>query len=477
MQIRDLTGEEIERVYQETAGSILEGFPFVNDFSKIRERVQRGEIIFAGAYQEGDGSQELFGLGAITSSGEIFGIYVREMHRHHGVGTALLDALCRMCQGRFSVMRMNVEAPSHLIPLFQRSGFVCCGSLQEREGRSWVSMERIMPLVAEEPSAKKTSKGTIGVIIGICVVVLILLVIIVLLGGRLLGELGKNQREQAHQNPGYHKQEKYDWEERHTPSLDEAGDSKQTDRSSEDELADIEVYEAPVSYAVRTENYEEKSEETKLSVDFDIEYPQVEGLPSGKDQEVNQILRDAAMSSADLFYLQPAEEVQEFFNSQENLYLASEVDYKVTYIDENLLSVVFTDHYFLGSMYLEYSDLRARIINLETAEQYEIEDLMVSSPELIRRWRMGILDQNPDSYPGKELEDHVYERMLTGEIVDGRYFANLFLDKNGVWIGFTYAFQSDDGQRIERGWTTVPFAWKEFAPYESDHKMWDILKK
>ena len=120
MQIKDLTGEEIERVYQETAGSILEGFPFVNDFSKIREKVQRGEIIFAGAYQEGDGSQELFGLGAITSSGEIFGIYVREMHRHHGVGTALLDALCRMCQGRFFVMRMNVEAPSHLIPLFQR---------------------------------------------------------------------------------------------------------------------------------------------------------------------------------------------------------------------------------------------------------------------------------------------------------------------------------------------------------------------
>ena len=77
MQIRDLTGEEIERVYQETAGSILEGFPFVNDFSKIREKVQRGEIIFAGAYQEGDGSQELFGLGAITSFGEIFGIYVR----------------------------------------------------------------------------------------------------------------------------------------------------------------------------------------------------------------------------------------------------------------------------------------------------------------------------------------------------------------------------------------------------------------
>ena len=57
MQIKDLTGEEIERVYQETAGSILEGFPFVNDFSKIREKVQRGEIIFAGAYQEGDGSR------------------------------------------------------------------------------------------------------------------------------------------------------------------------------------------------------------------------------------------------------------------------------------------------------------------------------------------------------------------------------------------------------------------------------------
>ena len=50
-----------------------------------------------------------------------------------------------------------------------------------------MSFERIMPLVAEEPSAKKTSKGTIGVIIGICVVVLILLIIIVLLGRKTIG--------------------------------------------------------------------------------------------------------------------------------------------------------------------------------------------------------------------------------------------------------------------------------------------------
>ena len=60
-------------------------------------------------------------------------------------GNGFAGCAVQNVSGTFFVMRMNVEAPSHLIPLFQRSGFVCCGSLQEREGRSWASMERIMP--------------------------------------------------------------------------------------------------------------------------------------------------------------------------------------------------------------------------------------------------------------------------------------------------------------------------------------------
>lgn len=61
---------------------------------------------------------------------------------------------------------------------------------------------------------------------------------------------------------------------------------------------DIPAYVASdVSYQMTEENYKEKEAREEATIDYDIDYPQVSGLPSGKDQEVNQILKDAAMAT------------------------------------------------------------------------------------------------------------------------------------------------------------------------------------
>lgn len=40
--------------------------------------------------------------------------------------------------------------------------------------------------------------------------------------------------------------------------------------------------------------------------------------------------------------------------------------------------MAFQDHYFNGSMWGEFCDLRTRVINLATAERYEVEDVLRS---------------------------------------------------------------------------------------------------
>ena len=63
-------------------------------------------------------------------------------------------------------------------------------------------------------------------------------------------------------------------------------------------------------YEVAEETYEEEKKEGKSNINFHISYPQVHGLSSGKDAEVNQILKDAAMANANRFYLVPDEDIK-----------------------------------------------------------------------------------------------------------------------------------------------------------------------
>lgn len=65
---------------------------------------------------------------------------------------------------------------------------------------------------------------------------------------------------------------------------------------------------------------------------------------------------------------------------------------------------------------------------------------------------------------------------MTGEIIDGRYFANLVLAGDGLRVGFTYAFRSEDDMRLSRGWVTAEFTEEELEPYRQDSRMWELFQ-
>lgn len=468
MEIRVLRETEIHEALEMSAGI----FSGLEQEEEITHQAEEGNLILAGCFGDGPVSG-LLGWGMVDSGGQILFVYVREEHRRHGMGTAITGLLCQVCSQNYSVLRIMAEVPPELVPFFGHCGLRPYGPEQQRDGRSFLPMELMISPVQVKPHKNGFGMGLL--IGGVCVAALLLCVLIFLLGRNLVQEI--SQRTDAQQERQIPEGEEDPYKESEPPEFPDPGGGDGTDGSEAEEgngFDEIQVYVSEdTAYELTGEAYTEQKEDETSYIDYDVHYPQVSGLPSGRDEEVNQILRDAAMAYADQYYLEPDAATQEFLAQQEYLYLGSQVEYKVTYMDENLLCVIFDDHYFTGSIYGEYAALRVRVIDLNTAERYEIQDLLQTDEVFLATWREKIKEEDPDNYPAAELPDEVFQATLTGEVVDGRYFSNLLLTGQGVEVGFTYAFRSADGQRLSRGWVTAPFSMEEIAPYQTDSPMWE----
>ena len=66
--------------------------------------------------------------------------------------------------------------------------------------------------------------------------------------------------------------------------------------------------------------------------------------------------------------------------------------------------------------------------------------------------------------------------MLEGEIVDNRYLTNFLLEKDGLAIGFTFAFRSEDGDRLSRGWILSEYSGAEIRPYMTGNELWNLIE-
>ena len=191
---------------------------------------------------------------------------------------------------------------------------------------------------------------------------------------------------------------------------------------------------------------------------------------------MNAELKRAAMLNVESLYTNPTEELKQLFEEQEYLYRESEVGYKVTYLSENLVSVVYADHYFMGSAYAEYASVRTRIINLKTGEVILPEETYETDEDLAKDFHQKLLEKDEESEAYRELDDEVFQRALAGEIVDGRYMSGMALTKNGVLLTFTYHYRSEDGNIISRGWDTIEYEKKDFMSYEKGHEMWKLVE-
>lgn len=438
----------------------IEEFKEFIKYERMLPKVQSREISFFEA-REGN---ELCGISAIREDGHICLLFVRKEWQRHGAARSLFHAMQQYCVIERNVRRMSVSATLNSVEVYKHLGFAQAEAEQMENGI------RFVPMIYMIKDAKAIS--------GVMAVTkkrrrMKFLWILVLAGLVVFNFISaKNMVEQF-----------YKVEEKISESSEESekGDTQKESSESEGEdvlqgMEAIECYQSEeLSYEIKEEKYEYYSSKKsgEYPIEFDVNYPQIEGLDSEIEEKVNQMLEECAMTTVKVLYLEPSEDTKEAMIKLQNPVLLSGVTYKVTYATDEFISVVFEDHYYAGNSQIGYADLRTRNINLKDGTVYEVKDVVDLSDDFMTEWKTRMQEENPNSVVFNNLRLSELRRILNGEILDENYFDTLFVDKNGVQIGITYHYTEEDV--IENGWTTAPFTMKEMEKYQLDSEFWSLV--
>lgn len=199
--------------------------------------------------------------------------------------------------------------------------------------------------------------------------------------------------------------------------------------------------------------------------EFKICYPKLVSHNGTDVSAVNAGIRECAMKYADKLLLNRTGEFAKALQMDENMdesLTQSSVNYIITYLNDDLISVVFQDHIFEGSIYAEDLELRAYVADIDTGIILGNEELISAenSLELAELIHQDMLAQNE----GSETAQRVFNEVLTLELmsealrtngaVDNRYFIDAFLTDGGMGFAFSYRVnETIDGSQITmRGW-------------------------
>ena len=146
--------------------------------------------------------------------------------------------------------------------------------------------------------------------------------------------------------------------------------------------------------------------------------------------------------------------------------------YKVTYMSENLISIVMEDQSYQGSQDDYGYDFRTLNINLEDGSVLEIEDLININNEFVKNWLEVMREEAGDEKLLDELSKRELKKALEGESFEGVYDVEFFFDKEGVEIGFAFDYEAGDENDAGYSWVTAPFSYKEIKKYTTDSVIW-----
>ncbi len=211
---------------------------------------------------------------------------------------------------------------------------------------------------------------------------------------------------------------------------------------------------------------------------FNVTYPQLV-FEDGRDAAlINASIRDCAMYMVDRLYLHPTDAIQELFEDpgyKKDMRI-SEVFYQITYMDENVISIVFQDAYYMGNIFTESYEMRSIIVDVKTGQVYTGADLFENREQLAIKVHDRIQARYVDdescynSFDG-EMDEALFLRLLEEEgLLEGRYRGVLFLAKDGIYLGIS--FRSNYDGLIWRGYEVTCFTEEELSEYYSESAFW-----
>lgn len=400
----------------------IEEFQKFIKYENIMPKIQSGELRFFGAFD----ADRLCGAGAIDQQGHISLLYVKKEMQEHGIDQMLVQA---MQESSYINMNMNTHQ--------------------------------------ENP---KKNRKKIWIIIAVIAVVLALIVGLISFIVYKVVRFGTDNSI---------------IEEFHIPYEEDiyGGDFGEGSESEDSEggiEAITEYIEEHTGYELTEESYivnPEDTETKRTMIAFEVLYPQISGLKDASVQEkVNEELKNCAMETAEKIYLTPTEEIKEIVLGEQNPVLASYVEYKVTYLSEDVISVVYQDYYYEGSQNNYHLGLRTRNINLNDGTVYEVKDIVKLNDRFIKEWAEEMRDEADVKDLMKELNEKEMKNILSGNDMDGIYFDNFFLDAEGIEIGLCFKYPAEDENDIGFSWVTAPFDWEDIREYKTNSNFWELVK-
>lgn len=398
----------------------IEEFQQFIKYENIMPKVQSGEMIFFGAF-DGD---RLCGAGAIDRQGHISLLYVKKEMQERGIDQMLVQAMQEPWQQNMN-MGMQQEKP-------------------------------------------KKKKKTVWIIVAVAVIVLAL----------IAGLIGFISYKIVNMDQSV-------VEEFTVPYTEDGfGGYFGEDEEEKEELGGIEAIPEYVDehsgYELTEDSYvlnSEDAETTRTTIAFEVRYPQIEGLKDEAVQDkVNEELKNCAMETAEDIYLTPTEEIKETVLGEQYPVLASYVEYKVTYLSKDVISVVFQDYYYEGSQNNYHLGFRTRNINLNDGTVYEVKDIVKLSDHFIKEWIETMRDEADTEDFLKELKESEMKNVLAGNDMEGVYCDNFFMDAEGMEIGLCFKYPAEDENDMGFSWVTAPFEWDEIKEYKTDSDFWNLIK-
>lgn len=457
----EVFAEEVAPTY--TSQGVEEFQNFIK-YEGVITKVRSGELSFFAAIE----GTQMCGMSAIRRDGHICLLFVQKKWQRQGVGRLLFYAMQQYCVLERRMVRMTVNAAPNAVEAYQHLGFTARAEEQVENGIRYVPMEylikeagKIAGSVAPVRRGGRRTSAILAFLLGFFVVSS---AAIGFYAGDFVADLEEMLESQEHITESGNG--RYDYAER--PEGETA------------EITGIEAIEAYIaedlSYTIEEEEYTYYSDgnNKEYRMQFVVKYPQLKGLDSEKADEINQLLKECAMSTANVLYLNPSQETKEAMLQYDTPVLASQVTYKVTYATDGFLSVAFNDVYYAGDSSKGYVDFRTRNIDLESGTIYEVTDVAELTNSFMRDWKAKMDEEAPGVNVLNDLRTSDFRKILNGEVLDGSYFNAFFVDKDGVEIGFTYHHVS--GDTMESGWITAPFTMAEMKNHNPESKLWNEIK-
>lgn len=451
----------------------IKEFQNIIKYENFIHHYDKGEVIVFGVYE----MNGLKGALILNRGGFVSMIFVQKDFRNKQMAKSLMQEAADFASRNLHIPGLSVYSDQNHIEFYEKLGFKKASALIGQTGLSGSLMLRpLRPMTNHHSGYGGKPKVFIPVLVGIGIFLLLLL------SFASIRRMSQQSLNQYHNGGDFGQiipfdlDEFYDEQEEPDDDYWDSGNSQKEFNEEFNGLEGITAYqEADLGFDLEKEKYTENINTENKYIDFDVVYPSLNGLSDKVvEDQINEEIRRTAMATVEELYTNPKEEVKEQILKSDKAYLVSYVKYKVTYLNKDLISIIFDDNTCKITEDNVKTHLRTLTVNLKNGQVYQVKDLINLNDDFLEDFRINMQIESGDADFLTDLEEEDLKKALEGGDTTKEYVPQFFLDANGIDIGFDITPTKESVVDHFYSWITTHFSEEEINTYKSSSDLWGL---